>query len=456
MLASAAGSHGWCSGSAVLWLVLASAAGTETVLHQAAMLHDSRCDVAHSYVDSLDSWGATALHYAAMSGATACAEDLLIAGADSSVQDGKLGWTALQFAQDNRNYLENASKLGRRLVAKLLIATHHWRLLDQPHFAVTAPFSYDMEHDRWQRDADGWSSMHHCASDGDMSCVTFLINQDAAAQMLTWQTDAGFLPLHLAVQSGNTECARLLAASTRGTSEPDKNGNTALSTTLNGNTALHLALLHLARPDVMIKGLLPAVLKNTVAATNRHGETALHLAAWKGDSLSIEALLGHEVAGAGAAGSDLRDTSGNVPLHLAIIHGHCSGTSGVPSSVRTLLAWTARAGKTDVLVGPDAQTPLHLAAAAGHAHCCADILELGGADVQAMVSARDGLQYTPLHAAAANGRADVVELLCQYCERVDIKISQLAVGMTAFEMALAGGFAITDSFRSCLRPSCLV
>ena len=169
------------------------------------------------------------------------------------------------------------------------------------------------------------------------------------------------------------------------------------------------------------------------AAINRQGETALHLAAWKGDTDSIVLLKKY---GSGVAGSieSMRDTSGHTPLHLAIIHGHCGGNSQQSSSASVLLA------RKGAPLAPDSQHPLHLAAAAGHKHCAAEILDQqSGTAAQESLSATDALQYTPLHTAAANGRADVVRLLCERFEDTDVQLNRRAVGMTASEMAVAGG-----------------
>jgi len=77
--------------------------GSMTPLH-AAVLYE-HCDTAAilikfgANVDALDGYGRTPLHYAANVGATACAKDLIAAGADVTVQEDYYDATAFEYAE---------------------------------------------------------------------------------------------------------------------------------------------------------------------------------------------------------------------------------------------------------------------------------------------------------------------------------------------------------------------
>ncbi|XP_034948756.1 serine/threonine-protein phosphatase 6 regulatory ankyrin repeat subunit A-like [Chelonus insularis] len=140
--------------------------------------------------------------------------------------------------------------------------------------------------------------------------------------------------------------------------------------------------------------LITTLLENhaRVDVFDLEGRSALHLAAELGNLEVCDALL------ASKAFINSKSRVGRTPLHLAAING-C--TYLVKSLIQD------HGAVIDVLTLKK-QTPLHLAADTGQLEVCKLLIELG-----ASCDATDDLGQKPIHAAAMNNYAEVVQLFLQ-------------------------------------------
>ena len=155
-----------------------------------------------------------------------------------------------------------------------------------------------------------------------------------------------------------------------------------------GNTPLDLSVWtgsYAAMQALLINGARPER-RNTVT---QRGWTAMHVAAYLNDVLAMEYLLLAGTQGAWA----VKSVGGNNSLHVAARYG----------SQRALTILLQYATYTDDLRNNAFQTPLHMAAKAGHAGCVTVLLD-AGADAKA----RDKWGLTPLHLAVAAGASHPV------------------------------------------------
>ncbi|CAM9227916.1 unnamed protein product, partial [Ectocarpus sp. 13 AM-2016] len=147
-----------------------------------------------------------------------------------------------------------------------------------------------------------------------------------------------------------------------------------------------------SKSDVMVRALLEA--GETEYVNTRFGatrESALHVTVARGAEDASKALV---MAGADPS---LGNADGDSPLHLAAEAGH-HRVLGI-----LLLRKEAQAAEPRNLF---LETPLHLAAAMGHTLCISELL-MGGADKDV----DDGKGETPLFKAAANNHLGAIQEL---------------------------------------------
>ncbi|XP_072319262.1 ankyrin repeat and protein kinase domain-containing protein 1 [Eucyclogobius newberryi] len=196
-------------------------------------------------------------------------------------------------------------------------------------------------------DDDRWTSLHFAAQNGDDRTVRLLLDNGADAGA---KEKAGWTPLHLACQNGHEAVVRLLLSRLSKVSAGLPEGQ--------GRTPLHLATAygHLNIVKLLItKGADPDAPDGSLS-------TALHLAAKEGHNRVVRHLVKC------GANIDSANSSGYTPLHLAALKGHTGicrqllTNKACPNS-RTLQSWT----------------PMHLAALKGHEAAVAELESQGGA-----------------------------------------------------------------------------
>ncbi|NP_001080415.1 ankyrin repeat domain 3 [Xenopus laevis] len=182
--------------------------------------------------------------------------------------------------------------------------------------------------------------------------------------------------LHLAVESGQEECAKLLLLYN---ASPNM-------TNLKGSTPLHIA------SDKKLKNIVELLLgkKIHVNAKDEDLFTALHFSAQNGDECITRMLLEKN------ASLNEVDIKGRTPLHVACQHGQ-------ENIVRVFL----RRGADLTFKGQDNWLALHYAAWQGHLNIVRLLAKQPGANINAQTS--DG--RTPLHLAAQRGHYRVARIL---------------------------------------------
>lgn len=125
-----------------------------------------------------------------------------------------------------------------------------------------------------------------------------------------------------------------------------------------------------------------------MAARNWHGAQPLHCAAEAGQERVMRYLIGQ------GAGKNALDSEKQTPLHIAAAAGHLG-------AVKLL-----RSVKAAVTSDMEGFTPLMRAVAGGHPKCLSELLKDA-----LQVDKRNAKEQTPLHLAAAEGRQEVMQLL---------------------------------------------
>lgn len=152
--------------------------------------------------------------------------------------------------------------------------------------------------------------------------------------------------------------------------------------------------------------------------SHKDGYTPLHVAAAYGRADFITLLANQERVTAKLVNARL--TSGETPLHLAVSHGHLA-------CVNALLAIP----EVDAAaLDNEKRTPLLLAAGRGDSYNYAASAAILSALLEVPVAAeavdsRDADGWTPLHHAAFNGKAEIVELLLRSRRVVDVNARTL-------------------------------
>jgi len=329
-------------------------------------------------VNAQDLVGATALMYSCWAAHTPCVQLLLDQGADTTICTNS----------DQLSPLHAAALSGRIACVSAL---------HEKGAQINA------------RDIDGATPLHKAASRGDANIVSFLLEVGAPANA----TDKdGNTPLHCMAQTGSVACLQCVA---------DMNNEIDL----NCASALGLRPIHVSAfaCNSDFTSALISLGADVNAAAN-DGSTALHFACERGDERAVEALL------AAKANAMARDANGQTCLHCAAATGHKSilrmllrtdaDIDAPDNQERTALHLAAIGGHSGtmgvMLFGSTAAdcslcddqggTSLHYAAYAESAQSTKMLLSQG---VNPMRPDLHG--NTPLHIAAAAGHTDTVQLL---------------------------------------------
>jgi ankyrin repeat protein len=278
------------------------------------------------------------------------------------------------------------------------------------------------------------SDLHEAAHAGDVDAVRAILAQDP--YRVTRRQDGKITPLHRAAAEGHAEVVELLLRASAAPGSKDYGGSTPLHAAARGGhlESVRALLAHGAKPSPM----------------NEAGDTPLHEAA-RGGHLEIVRLLLEHGADPNAAGQ-----CGGTPLHAA------AGAGRLEEADLLLRHGALANGRSSA--HSQAWTPWNEADKSGQAAVADLLLHHGGADKAAgpidaptaaargydgrlevlldgdpaLVHARDVLhKRTPLHWAAANGRASIAQMLLA---RGADRGATDKRGLTPAELAAAGGY----------------
>ncbi|PNF40482.1 hypothetical protein B7P43_G08187 [Cryptotermes secundus] len=350
-------------------------------------------------INSLDNGGRTALHLAAIQGKYftegdyQCAQitSLLIKhGADVSITDSVLEWSALRYADmtgswsmidrflqetfdindmtctkqklRNRNSLQeilsNAAAYGLTYLTKYILDTG---------VDINTPLhSTKYSHQQY-------GLLHIASENGHVSLVRFLLENGAEINMCNWNNST---PLHLACNHGHKECVLMLLEGPACINESNKDGDTPLHVAVRaGNCDI---------VDILLNR------KADLDSCNKYGDTPLHVACQENNLTAVSLLMDKN------ADENVRNNNGDSPLDYAIKEGHTT-------LVKYILK---RAGKRLMPREGDGRTYVHLAAITG------DILMLDYL-LQVLPEVNMGTAGgdTPLHLASLHGNTDAVLFL---------------------------------------------
>ncbi|KAM4704908.1 uncharacterized protein WCC33_009720 [Rhinophrynus dorsalis] len=247
-------------------------------------------------------------------------------------------------------------------------------------------------------DEHGKAALHLATENGHDKIVDILLRHKA---FVNAKTKLGLTPLHLCAQNGFNHLVRLLV---------DTHLASIDAMALTKRTPLHLAALN-GQLDVC-NSLL--TMKADVNATDIHGQTPLHLAAENDHSEVVKLFLKHRpelVTSANMEGSTC---------------AHIAAAKGSVAVIKELLKFN-KTGVTTARNKTNDSTPLHLAAAGGHAEVVKVLLETG-----ASASDENGEGMTAIHLAAKNGHINVLEALKG---SVSFRITSAKTGFTALHVA---------------------
>ncbi|XP_063777272.1 serine/threonine-protein phosphatase 6 regulatory ankyrin repeat subunit B-like isoform X2 [Pseudophryne corroboree] len=251
-------------------------------------------------------------------------------------------------------------------------------------------------------DEHGKAALHLACQNGHDKMADLLLRHKA---FVNTKTKLGLTPLHLCAQNGFNRLVKLLVEIHLASIE-------AMS--LNKRTPLHLAALG-GQLDVCNTLL---TLKADVNATDIEGQTPLHIAAQNNHSDVVKLFLKHRPELVTSANMDgltcahIAASKGSVAVIKELLKSNSSGVTA------------ARSKTTD-------STPLHLAAAGGHAEVVKVLLETG-----ASASDEDGEGMSAIHLAAKNGHINVLDVLKG---SVSFHITSTKTGFTALHVAAQFG-----------------
>ncbi|OXB52625.1 UNVERIFIED_CONTAM: hypothetical protein H355_008142, partial [Colinus virginianus] len=240
-----------------------------------------------------------------------------------------------------------------------------------------------LDHDAFVlcRDFKGRTPIHFASACGHLEILRTLLQAALSTDPLDSVVDySGYSPMHWASYSGHEDCLELLL---------EHNPFAYLE----GNpfTPLHCAVIN--NQDSTAEMLVEALGAKIVNSRDAKGRTPLHAAAFADNIHGLQLLLRHQ------AEVDTTDKLGRTPLMMASENGHTAAVE--------FLLYQAKANITVLDVNKN--TALHLACSKGHEKCA--LLILGETQDLGLINASNSALQMPLHIAARNGLATVVQAL---------------------------------------------
>ncbi|KAK6636040.1 hypothetical protein RUM43_009692 [Polyplax serrata] len=380
-------------------------------------------EVATSYLNAVNEYGASALHYAAKVSKLEVEQPLedqevvrllLENGADSSLMTKQTQETAFHFcaeAGNNDVMTEMISHMHTTEVQKalnkqsavgwtpLLIACHkgHMELVNNLLANHARVDVFDLE---------GRSALHLAAERGYLQVCDALLTNKA---FINSKSRVGRTALHLAAMNGYTHLVSFLI----------KDHNAMIDVlTLRKQTPLHLAA---AAGQLEVCRLL-LELGASIDATDDLGQKPIHVAALNNYSEVVQLFLQQHPSLVTANTKD-----GNTCAHIAAIQGSVAVLEELMKFDRQGVI-TARNKITEA-------TPLQLAAEGGHAEVVKVLVRAG-----ASCTDENKAGFTAVHLAAQNGHGQVLEVLRS---SQSLRISSKKLGVTALHVAAYFGQADT-------------